>query len=880
MLDDAGRLGLRIDLTHLSGWPAGGPQVGLDDAVQNLAIASTEFSGGKPVRIALPHPRPTAADYATALTGPAYFPRGHERLMSVIATRRVGGHLSWYPFDLRDQVQLDPKTTQVLTARVKGDTLVWDAPPGRWFLVASYVMPDTERPAFSAYKYPGLVVDVLRADKIRAHYNYAFGKRTGLAPYYGGALRGIFYDSLESKANRLTSADFLREFKRRRGYDLAPYLPAVWSDGRDNFFVDDILKIDPVPPYRFGPMDDRIRNDYQQTLSDLIIERFIRTARLWGEARGLVSRGQTFGLDVDVVRAAGENSIPSTEQLYAEGGETFLKTASAGAALYGRKLVSVEAFVWENQDYATTAGKVKAAADKLFLSGVNDIVYHGTPYALYRDQKSPVGPQGWHPFGVPGIDFSENFSPATPIWADVPTLNSYIGRVQNLVRQGQPDVDVLIYYPFLGFPSGGHRGHQANELLTLGKFPYATPLPAAPAKRNPIATFLFKGLPRNAPDPRLEWLEKLQPVIDAMNRRGITWSWVNGDALQNQLVLPGGRLRAGGRYGAVLLADVDSAPVGDLKAVEGLAGKGSRVLVYGRTPQRQPGFRDAARADAEARAIGVRLARGRTVAGSPDAVATAIAAAAPAAIALHPVSGEVRRYSRVLGAGGGIHFLANQTEQPAQTRIALRGGGWWFDPLSGRAWAAQPAADGALTLMLAPFESRVLITGVPMPANLAGARPVTLATPVLHRWPLTQWSVEAGGHQRQSTGLFDWSKDPAFRYAAGPGVYRTHFTLDRPAGALRYVLEVGLVPGSVRLQVNGHDAGSASLPPGRTDITPFVKPGRNDLTIVYTPPPRNGFVGKALAGDTRYVRFKTDPPGEIVPAGLLTPIVLKAVKPQ
>lgn len=877
LLEDAAKLGVRIDLTHLSGYPAGGPQVSLEDAPRTMAIAWAEFEGGQAVHIAIPPPEPTGADYAGAYLGSTvYFARGDERLLSVLVAQRLDGHLRKDPFDLRASLHLDPSTVHVVTGAVRDGTLEWDAPPGSWVLVASYIMPDPERPSFGAYQDPGYVVDALRAGVIRAHYNYAFGRRTGLPQYYGGALRGVFNDSLEFKANRLISADFLQEFRRRRGYDLEPYLPVVFSEGRDNFFAHDLLGLDPKPPFRMGETDERVRYDYQLTLSDLVIERFVRTSREWAEQRGLISRGQSFGADFDVLRALGENSIPEVESLYAAGGDAFLKLGSSAGALYGRNLVSAESFDWEAGDYMSTPGKIKAYADKLFLAGVNHIVYSGTPYGLNRGQEQPYGPQGWYPWSFPGLAFSDNFSPPIPMWTDVPALNTYIARVQNLLRQGKPNIDVLIYYPFIGFLSGAPGSRQKGELLARGDFPYS-PAPVLPPLQGPLAEML-KTVPHAEHVASLEWLAKLQPVVAELDRRGITWGWINGDALGNGALTGDGHFRAGGRYGAVLFANVDSAPVADLAAAEKLAGEGAPVFIYGEPPQRQPGFFNAQAADAEARAIGLRLAQAHRGADSPEALAVALAGTSHAGATLEEKTAAIRRYSRTLSHGS-IHFFANQTNEAVQGQLTVEGPSWWFDPLSGSAWEEPAGRSGPWSLALAAFESRILIVGIPMPRELKHAPPTWAVSEAVQTWPLEQWAVEVGDHRQvHSGGLFDWSKDGELIYAAGPGRYSTSFELHPESRNVRYVLDVGLVPGSATIRINGREAGSASLPPGRLDVTEFVKPRRNSLTITYTPPLRDFLVGRAMAGDRRYLRFKSEPPGAVVPAGLLSPITLQAYR--
>ena len=61
-----------------------------------------------------------------------------------------------------------------------------------------------------------------------------------------------------------------------------------------------------------------------------------------------------------------------------------LKLASSAAHVSGQKLVSAEAFTWLGEHFQTPLSLVKRAADWLYLSGVNHLLFHGTPY-------SPVG---------------------------------------------------------------------------------------------------------------------------------------------------------------------------------------------------------------------------------------------------------------------------------------------------------------------------------------------------------------------------------------------------------------------------------------------------------------------------------------------------------
>lgn len=871
MLGDAGELGLQIDLTDGSGWPPGGSEIRLSESVKTLALATATFSGGREIRLSLPRPTPLLGDWLAGALGFGLLAQGHEQLMGTLVGRPVSGSLPGTVFGSGTTVQLDD--AQNVSARVHDGTLDWNAPPGRWMLVAAYAMPDGEMPSFSACASQGYVVDVLNAATVSANYNYLFGTRTGLNAFYGGVLRGVFNDSWELKPKRLTTPDILAEFRQRRGYDLAPFLPVVVGAGRENYL--DPLHVPAVPRFAITPLDERIRYDYQLTVSDLFIERFMRNSRQWAEARGLLSRGQAYGVDFDVLRALGENSIPEVESLYGGGGEDFLKFGASSAALYGRNLVGAESFDWAGRDYTGFAGKLKAAADKLFLNGVNAIVYHGFPYYLI-DEKV-YGPQGWYPFSVslgPGFNlhFSDNYSPRNPIWSDLPALNAYIGRVQNLLRQGHPRFDVLIYYPFLGYPSPGVERRGGDEPLFGGAFPDSNP---APSTQSSMLGPLFSSLlPKPAPDPRIEWLGKLQPVIDELDRRGITWTWVNGDAIRSGRLSADGRFASSGSFDALLLPNVDSIPLDDLLAIDDLGVQGLPLFVFGTKPVQQPGFLDASNRDLKIRQLAAHLhseASAQTPADLVQAISRIVRDTQFAG-----ASAGIRRFSRSLSPGARIEFFANQSEQADRVTIKLPDGqpAWWFEPLDG---TAQPAAvtGDTTALSLAPFESRILVQGVAMPPGLS--RDTLSGLPVLWRREIDRWAVKVGSNVRSSTALFDWRTDPAFRYAAGTATYEATFTIGSGDTAKHYLLSVGLVPGSAVVRINGADVGRASLPPGRLDITPFIRSGANTITIIYTPPQRNAFIGKALAGDARYRLFAGEAPGPLVPSGLLTPVTIAAL---
>lgn len=875
-LASAQRLGLQVDLSDYSGWPGGSPAVAAKDGVQNIIWSQASFRGGKHIEIDIPRPSPHVnalvlglINYITSETLGEFDPSA-ATLISVLVAHPLGGTSSALSaFGYREPLQLDPKSIQVVDAQVSNGKLDWDAPDGNWVLIASWVMPTGEQPNVNAFPGHGYAVNALDAERVRANYNYAFGARTGYAPYYGGTLRGIFNDSLEYTIDRSASADILSEFQKRRGYDLRPFLPAIYIDASDNLYFGHQVQFH--PRFRISNADERVRYDYQLTLSELMIERFFATSHQWTNERGLVSRAQPYGYDLDVIHADGLTDIPETEQLESLGSSTFLRLASSGGMLYGRTLISAECLGFPGAEYTTNAAKMKASADLLFVNGVSQLIYHGFPYNWKpTGHDGQLGPQGWEPFvtnSALGGNVAENYSPSVPLWTDMKSVNLYIARAQNLLRQGQQTADVLIYYPKFN-AANPTIPPNPKEPLADGHFPLTDP------------TTGFQSLPMAGmePAPLIQWLNKVKPVIDALDRRGITWQWVNGDGLRNQLTTEGKTL-FGSPFGAILFAEDDAAMPEDLAAAEKLAAAGKPVFFVGPTPSRQLGYLNADAGDASVRASVERLTKLRPVIPNSDDLAnTIIAAVHPSLIFDQP--SDLRRETRVVGQGT-IDFFANMYDQSRQAVLRVSGlnGAWWFDAQTGTAAPISQTVNGTITLTLRPYESRFLIRGIRMPAILKTDNPASLLTVSLtgQTWPLPTWDLMVGSVERHS-GLFDWRNDPDLRYDGDVAVYTTTLEGFQQKTGDRYLLRVGLVPGTASVRINGHDAGIASIPPGDVDITPFIHDGSNSIEITYRQSPRNVQIGLALKGD-KSVRYLKKRNKAMVPAGLIGPISIVEAAP-
>ncbi len=219
------------------------------------------------------------------------------------------------------------------------------------------------------------------------------------------------------------------------------------------------------PPIPTEDAIARVKHDYRETLSDLVLDNLIKPWTEWSHAHGMLARNQSHGSPANWLDLYGAVDIPETESfgrlVGGDGNPLVFKFASSAAHVMGRPLVSAETATWLDEHYHVTLGEIKEMVDRLLLSGVNHVIYHGTAY-------SPAD-AAW-----PGWSFyaSTQLNPQNPIWRDLPALNEYVTRCQAILQSTKPDNDVLLYWPIhdqwqnaTGALRMDLRVHNANEWL-------------------------------------------------------------------------------------------------------------------------------------------------------------------------------------------------------------------------------------------------------------------------------------------------------------------------------------------------------------------------------------------------------------------------------
>jgi hypothetical protein len=314
----------------------------------------------------------------------------------------------------------------------EGEQLVAAYPDRKLYLVASHTGMMVKRAAVGA---EGFVLDHYNRAAIDAHLK-AVGDR--LAQAFGAnPPHSVFSDSLEVEGSDWTG-DFLEQFRKHRGYDLTPYLPALAGD--------------------IGEKTMAVRHDWGRTLTELAEENYLTPLREWAHRHGTLFRSQSYGTPpVDL----SSNALVDLPEGEGSQWRRFSATRWAASAshLYGKPVTSSETWTWLHSPvFRATPLDMKAEADLHFLQGINQLVGHGFPYS-----PPSAGEPGWR-FYAAAV-----FNRHNPWWLAMPDIAGYLQRVSFLLRQGKPANDVAVYLPtddaWAGFTPGKVSVNKAMDGL-------------------------------------------------------------------------------------------------------------------------------------------------------------------------------------------------------------------------------------------------------------------------------------------------------------------------------------------------------------------------------------------------------------------------------
>ncbi|KQB42861.1 Glycoside hydrolase family 2 protein [Flavobacterium daejeonense] len=838
-----------VDMNAGSGWPLGGTFFDPRESMRTLAVVDTLLIANSIYNGALPllkFPDAKAQDNSDVnIVKPQW----------AIVKSVIGAKVS----EVKDnQIILDSKSIIDLTAKIKNNTLRWKVPGDQnWRLIVCWSVPTGEKPSLIASKGMNYVIDHLDSKVVNKTYDYLLGKRTGLHKYFSNPLRAVFNDSYEFHVDRIISPNLIEVFKKENGYDITPFLSSVYQKGYNHAAYLADKYADSKPAYVFDIQNHwRIMYDYDQIVNKVFRDNFIKTSNNWMRSHGLVHRTQAYGFPIDLISAAAMADIPEAEQLYGDGSEGFLKLVTSGAHLNNRPVITQESFVSAMRAEMTTPQKIKVWADKSFACGINQLIYHGTPYKYNNGE---FGKEGWNTWStpyLPQLNFSTGMNESDPFWRDIKDVNEYLSRCQYALRSGKPLTDVLIYMPFNNFAEN-QIGLNPEETMIKGYFKGVEP---------EINEYSFKTT-------NLEiktWFDKLWKTINRLEEKGITWEFVNDDFLQKAKIKNGKIDIQGNQYQTLILADLPFVNLKTAKSIQTLNKTGMKVWAVGDCPEKQPSYLDYQKNDKLASELMHSVWNNKhTVKITTNLPVETI----KQDLVFVKEARFSRQINRQMADGSLIKFISNKTDQWQTIEIKAAEkfkNSYWFNAEDG---SAAPAQGSTFSYRLAPYGSVILFASTAK-VNLELDLKEPVGDQLQSVLDIDKWNIKIGENTFTDSLLFDWRDNKETKFISEDGLYTANFSLEKIQKGKSYFIDLGKVYYVARVKINGQDAGKRFFAPYSLDITSLLKEGNNKVEVLITTTRRNGFTGEGIKGNPQYRQYKGK--GRIlVPSGMVGPVLVK-----
>lgn len=443
-LEEADRLGLELGLNIQSGWNLGGPTVKPEDSAKMITFSENPVTGGQRVQLALKQPVardgyywdvavvavPTRA--ATTPPDAGGIPRLAEKAYFNYPGRS-NATVAWYLLDpgapVADGVAMRPEEVRDLSGHLDATgMLTWDAPAGDWVVLRFGYTLRGSHVSTGSEGGEGWAIDYLDANAFDTYWRQVMAPLLNAArPHLGKALRFLHTDSWELGPVNWTPR-LPDEFKRRRGYDLRPYLPVLANR---------------VVGSR--EIATRFLNDFRRTLAELIAENKYRNFSTHARAAGLGIHPESGGphaAPIDALQNLGLSDVPmgefwapSTTHRVAPEARFFVKQTSSAAHVYGRRISLAEAFTSIGPHWEEDPRSLKGTFDRAACEGHNLTMWH-------TFDSSPAT------MGVPGQAYfaGTHLNPNVTWWPEAGAFIGFMNRCHFLLQQGLPVADVLHFY--------------------------------------------------------------------------------------------------------------------------------------------------------------------------------------------------------------------------------------------------------------------------------------------------------------------------------------------------------------------------------------------------------------------------------------------------
>ncbi|ACT92766.1 glycosyl hydrolase [Dyadobacter fermentans] len=710
-----------------------------------------------------------------------------------------------------------------LTSKMTADgSLNWTPPAGNWVVVRLGYSLTGRKNHPASPEATGLEVDKLDKAAVTRYINTYLDMYKDATGGQMGA-KGLQFMVLDSyEAGHMTwTKEMPQEFKKRRGYDITPWIPALTGI---------IVKS--------AAESDRFLWDFRKTIGELIIENHYEVIGDALKARGMKRYTESHeggriyladGMDVkrkaDIPMAAmwtpGSLAGGADEEVRSEAD---IRESASVAHIYGQNIVAAESMTSVGNAFTWYPEKLKRTADLEMASGLNRFVIHTSVHQPLDDKKPgfSLGPFGQY------FTRQETWAEQAKAWMD------YLGRSCFMLQQGKPVVDVLYYY-----------GENSNiTQISTQKLP---PIPAGYAfdfanssvikdmlkiEKGLIATpsgqqYRLLVLDSTARDMTLPVLQKIGELVDnGMKVAGVkperSPSLGDDPSAFTALV---NRIWNNPNVSSQPLETVLSSIAPKDVAISGE--KAKILYVHRQTPDADIYWLDNRSNEANQASISFRVTGKIPVLWNP----------------------ETGKTSKV------FYQIAD-----GRTTIPLKFDSWqaYFIVFSGKA---------------------------PNNLHSEPEWRESDATAVTGTWTVRFQPGLGAPAQAQMNELASLSEhaDAGIKYFSGTATYENTLNVSAINKKARYWLHLGDVKNLAEVIVNGKNAGIIWKKPFRIDITDAVKRGANSIQVRVTNTWVNRLIGDAQPGTATKITYTTMPfykaDSPLQPSGLLGPVKLVAATP-
>lgn len=656
----------------------------------------------------------------------------------------------------------------------------------------------------------------------------------------------IFYIDSWEAGSQNWSKTFAAEFKKRRGYDLMPYLLVMTGT-----------------PVTDAATSEKILHDVRETLAELVNDVFYVTLRKLADQKSLGFTAE------NVAPTMVSDGLLHFKTVDFPTGEFWLKSpthdkpndmfdAISAAHIYGKNIVQAEAFTNLRMEWNEHPGNIKVVGDRNFAMGMNKPIVHVMTHNPWIDRKPGMT------LGSIGLFFQrdQTWFNQSRAWVD------YMAKVSALLQQGKPVADVAV---FIGeevprrsilpdrlvstLPGIFGKERVASEKLRLEN-------KGQPQRVMPVGV----GHSANMADPE-DWTDAL---------RGYKYDCFNPDVLlkakvvDGQVVFPSGASYKILVFPGKMLMNPNSNLVSAAVAGKILELKeaGATIIIEKRAVN-TIGLKekDAALQKAWAQLF-IKSGKGRVLE-TPYieetfeslGIARDIDIAADGA----PVAWAHRKLENAE-----IYFISNQQDKSISVPVSFRVTGLTpelWDPVAGKMKRAEWEVRGERTHLTLSFNAnqsmfvvfKQTAEKVPGPSTATAAKQMA---DISINW-LVRFDTNFGGPAEPVSfpklALWNDHENPAIKYYSGQANYTNRFNLSNVSKDKPVYLSIDSVFNIATVIINGTDCGTIWTPPYQLDISKAVKLGDNTIEIKVSNTWANRLIGDMSLPEDKRVTWTTAP---------------------